>query len=125
MTLGMMPHGTMSWCHMAPWRITTRVVWENPPKGHKHVTLITCMYDHHCDKCHKLRYLERNILGGKPTIRWGAKKIIIIKGRKGGKRMEEESRERSSTFSLNFPAIGTVVPDEARRKVLPRRKGFK
>ena len=61
-TLDKMPHGPMStmiWCHMAPWRITTWVVWEKPPKGHKHVTLVTCMYGHHCDKCHKLRYLKK------------------------------------------------------------------
>ena len=57
MTLGMMSHGTMEDHHM--------VVWEKPPKGLKHVSLVTCMYGHHCDKCH----MEKNILGGEPTIR--------------------------------------------------------
>ena len=33
-------------------------------------------------------------------------------------------RERSSTFSLGFSAIGPAVPDGARRKVLPRAKSF-
>ena len=57
MTLGMMSHGTMEDHHM--------VVWEKPPKGLKHVSLVTCMYGHHCDKCQ----MEKNILGGEPTIR--------------------------------------------------------
>ena len=39
---------------------------------------------------------------------------------KGG----ENLRERSSTFSLGFPAIGPVVPGRSRRKVLPRAKSF-
>ena len=34
-------------------------------------------------------------------------------------------RERSSTSSIGFPAIGPAVPDGARRKVLPRAKSFK
>ena len=33
-------------------------------------------------------------------------------------------RERSSTFSLGFPAIGPAVPSGSRRKVLPRAKSF-
>ena len=39
-----------------------------------------------------------------------------------GKGREEESRERGSTFSLDFPTIGPSVSDEARGKVLPRYK---
>ena len=49
---------------MASWRITTWVVWEKPPKGHKHVTFVTCMYGHHYDKCLKLRYLKKTSWGG-------------------------------------------------------------
>ena len=33
-------------------------------------------------------------------------------------------RERSSTFSLEFPAIGSSVFDEARRKVAPHGKDY-
>ena len=28
-------------------------MWEKTPKGLKHVTLVTCMYGHHGDNCHK------------------------------------------------------------------------
>ena len=38
-------------------------------------------------------------------------------------RKERDFRERSSTFSLEFPAIGPSVSDEARRKVAPHDKG--
>ena len=33
-------------------------------------------------------------------------------------------RERSSTLSLEFPAIGQVSPDEARGKVAPHGKDY-
>ena len=33
-------------------------------------------------------------------------------------------RERSSTFSLEFPAIGQSVSDETRSKVAPHYKGY-
>ena len=33
-------------------------------------------------------------------------------------------RERSSTFSLEFPAIGPVSSDEARSKVAPHGKDY-
>ena len=38
---------------------------------------------------------------------------------------EEESRERGSTFSLDFPTIGTSVFGEARGKVFPFDKSYK
>ena len=38
---------------------------------------------------------------------------------------ERKLRERSSTLSLGFLAIGPAVPGEVRRKVLPRAKNFK
>ena len=54
------------------------------------MTLVTCMFGHHCDKCHMERIsLEKYILG------WGgqqfveSKIIIIIKGKKG-KKIEKE-----------------------------------
>ena len=37
---------------------------------------------------------------------------------------KRELRERSSTFSLNFPAIGPAVSSGARRKVHPCGKSF-
>ena len=43
-------------------------------------------------------------------------------GDKGG---EGESRERSSTFSLNFPMIEPSVSGEARDKVDPLNESFK
>ena len=46
------------------------------------------------------------------------------KEKKERKEREKEGRERSSTFSLVFSAIGPSVPIEARRKVLPRGKSF-
>ena len=50
-------------------------------------------------------------------------------GREGteekGKGREEESRERGSIFSLDFPTIGPSVSGEARGKVFPRDKSYK
>ena len=40
------------------------------------------------------------------------------------KRKERDFRERSSTFSLEFLAIGLSVSGEARRKVAPHNKGY-
>ena len=37
---------------------------------------------------------------------------------------KRELRERSYTFSLNFPAIGLAVSGRARGKVHPRGKSF-
>ena len=47
------------------------------------------------------------------------------KNKNRGKKRKEEGRERSSTFSLVFPAIGPSASDGARGKVLPRYKSFK
>ena len=41
-----------------------------------------------------------------------------------GERKEGDFRERSSTFSLKFPAIRPSVSGEARSKVAPHRKGY-
>ena len=41
-----------------------------------------------------------------------------------GERKEGDFRERSSTFSLEFPAIGLSVSGEARSKVAPHGKGY-
>ena len=57
--------------------------------------------------------VEKEIVGGKE----------IKKGER--KEREEEGRERSSTFSLVFPAIGLSVLIRAIRKVIPRGKRFK
>ena len=46
-------------------------------------------------------------------------------GKRKRKRREEESRERGSTFSLNFLVIGLSVSDGARDKVLPHDESFK
>ena len=43
--------------------------------------------------------------------------------RANGKR-ERIFRERSSTFSLKFPAIGPAASDEARSKVAPHGKDY-
>ena len=40
-----------------------------------------------------------------------------------GERKKWDFRERSSTFSLEFPAIGPSVSDETRSKVAPHDKG--
>ena len=39
-------------------------------------------------------------------------------------RKERDFGERSSTFSLEFPAIGPLVSCEARIKVAPHDKGY-
>ena len=39
--------------------------------------------------------------------------------------LEREARERSSTFSLEFSAIGLSIFGEARSKVAPHDKGYK
>ena len=39
-----------------------------------------------------------------------------------GERKEWDFRERSSTFSLRFPAIGPSISGETRSKVAPHRK---
>ena len=39
-------------------------------------------------------------------------------------RKEEDFRERESTFSLDFSAIGPSNPGETRGKVDPRGKGY-
>ena len=44
--------------------------------------------------------------------------------RRIGERKEWGFRERSSTFSLEFPAIGPSVSGEARSKVAPHGKGY-
>ena len=44
---------------------------------------------------------------------------------KKGKGREEESRERGSIFSLDFPTIGPSVSSEARGKVFPCDKSYK
>ena len=41
-----------------------------------------------------------------------------------GERKELDFRERSSTFSLEFPAIGPSVSGETRSKVAPHGKGY-
>ena len=49
------------------------------------------------------------------------------KKEKGQKKREEEKeslRERDSTFSLNFLAIGPAVSSGARGRVHPHGKGF-
>ena len=43
----------------------------------------------------------------------------------GEKEEEESFRERSSHFSLDFPANGSAVFDGARGKELPRDKSYK
>ena len=41
-----------------------------------------------------------------------------------GERKEWDFRERSSTFSLEFPVIGPSVSGETRSKVTPHSKGY-
>ena len=41
-----------------------------------------------------------------------------------GERKEWDFRERSSTFSLEFPAIEPLGPGEPRDKVAPHGKGY-
>ena len=49
--------------------------------------------------------------------------------KRGGEKEKEgegrRSRERSSTFSLDFPTIEPSVSGEARGKILPRDKNYK
>ena len=56
------------------------------------------------------------------TIRWGVE--VERKGKRKRKEREEEGRERSSTFSLVFPAMGPSVSIGARGKVHPLDKSF-
>ena len=102
---------------MAPWRITTWVVWEKPPKGLKHVTVVTCMYGHHCDKCHMERTsLEKTILRGGTTIRREKKNNNKRKERKkkmeGGIRVVRGETKRGkkktklSHFFNGVPMVG-------------------
>ena len=58
------------------------------------------------------------------TIRWEEEKEKEEKEKKEEER-EEEGGERSSTFSLVFPAIGPSIFVRARGKVRPRGKSFK
>ena len=44
------------------------------------------------------------------------------RGRTERDREREGFRERGSTFSLEFPAIGPASPDEARSKVAPHAR---
>ena len=46
------------------------------------------------------------------------------RGRKEIEKKEKSFRERSSIFSLNFPAIGPTISSEVRGKVHPRDKNF-
>ena len=46
------------------------------------------------------------------------------KNRGIGERKEWDFREKNSTFSLGFPAIGPSVSGESRRKVAPHDKGY-
>ena len=50
--------------------------------------------------------------------------MIKIKGRKGEKMREEESRERSSTFSLNFSCDRTGGTWQSKKKSVSPLKGF-
>ena len=47
-----------------------------------------------------------------------------IKTKRERERKERDFRERSSTFSLELPAIGPSVFGEARSKVSPHGKGY-
>ena len=54
---------------------------------------------------------------------------LVGRGKKRGEKEREgdgrRSRERGSTFSLDFPTIGPSVSGEARGKVLPRDNSCK
>ena len=76
----------------------------------------------------------RVIQGANGVLTCGQKyfsNLTILDQSVGWRRGEEKEergrklRERSSTFSLGFQAIGQAVPDGERRKVLPRTKCFK
>ena len=62
-------------------------------------------------------------LGGTCSLNRGKTDPVGKKREKGG-RKRESFRERDSTFSLNFPTIGTVVSSGARGRVQPHGKGF-
>ena len=47
-----------------------------------------------------------------------------IRERKGKREKVRDFKERGSTFSLEFPAIGPSVSSEVRRKVAPHGKGY-
>ena len=73
----------------------------------------------------------REIQGANGVLTCG--KIVLSKldfrpknmvGRGKKEKRGRKLRERSSTFSLGFPAIKPAVPDGLRRKVLPRAKSF-
>ena len=56
--------------------------------------------------------------------------LTILDQPMGGRREKTKKRERkikkrSSTFSLDFPAIGRAVVGGVRRKMLPRIESFK
>ena len=115
MTRCIMPHGTMSWCHMEPWRITTWMVLEEPPKGHKHVTFVTCMYGHHCDKCHKLRYLKKISLGGGGGGGGGGTNNSLEREKKHNKRKSRRNKrsgwrnkKQKKKLSINFYGVPTA-----------------
>ena len=76
----------------------------------------------------------RVIQGANGVLTCGKKyspNLTILDQPVGWRRKEEKEkrgrklRERSSTFSLSFPAIEPAVPGGARRIVLPRAKSFK
>ena len=48
----------------------------------------------------------------------------VWEGEREREREEEDFRERESTFSLDFQAIGPSNPYETRGKVDPRCKGY-
>ena len=62
-------------------------------------------------------------LGPTWTKRWDGEE-----GEKGTEKEKEEKkksfRERDTTFSLDFPKIGSVVSGGARGRVHPHYKGF-
>ena len=103
-----------------------------------------------CDMCHyligrKSKVMNKRIRKSKGTNRRltcgkGGHSHLIMLDQTGGRRRrkerekkekrkrnerEEEGRERSSTFSLVFPAIGPSVFVRVRMKVLPHGKSFK
>ena len=47
-----------------------------------------------------------------------------MRKREKRERKERDFRERSSTFSLDFPVIGSANSGEARSKVAPHGKGY-
>ena len=61
-------------------------------------------------------------LGGTCSLNRGKTDPVGRGGKRGRER--ESFRERDSTFSLNFPTIGTLVSSRARGRVQPHGKGF-